>query len=79
MPSGVTTLGDMAAQFPETVTVSCNRCDRRGVLRTPRLLAEYGPNVPVPPLRRTIAEDCPKMLAGEMHDACGIHFSGLRG
>jgi hypothetical protein len=35
----------MAAQFPYTVTVSCNRCDRRGILRTHRLLAAYSADV----------------------------------
>jgi hypothetical protein len=77
MPSGVTTLGDMAAQFPATITVACNRCDRRGKLRTVRLLSEHGPDLPGPELRRILAADCPRMIAGELHDVCGIHFPGL--
>jgi hypothetical protein len=49
------------------------------VLLTPRLLAEYGPNVPVPELRQIIAADCPRMIEGKIHDVCGIHFPGLAG
>jgi hypothetical protein len=79
MPSGVTTLGDMAVQFPDTVIVSCNRCDRRGRQRIARLLTEHGPDLPGPELRRILAADCPKMIASEMHDVCGIHFPGLAG
>jgi hypothetical protein len=78
-PSGVRTLGDIAAQFPEKSVVSCNRCERRGVLRTARLLAEHGPNIPGPELSRILAADCPKMIEGKMHDVCGIHFPGLSG
>jgi hypothetical protein len=77
MPSGVITLGEMARRLPDTVAVACNRCDRRGVLRTPRLLAECGPDVPVPQLRRILAADCPKMIEGNLHDVCGVHFPGL--
>jgi hypothetical protein len=77
--SGVTTLGDMAARFPAMIPVACNRCDRRGKLRTSRLLSEHGPDLPVPELRRILAAACPRMIAGEMHGVCGIHFPGLAG
>jgi hypothetical protein len=59
--------------------VACNRCDRRGRLRTERLLAEHGPDLPMPELRRIIAADCPRMVAGHVHDVCGVHFPGLVG
>ena len=79
MPAGSINLGQMAEKLPETVTISCNRCDRRGLLRTPRLMAEYGPDMPVPDLRKILAADCPRMIAGAMHDPCGVHFPGLSG
>ena len=44
-----------------------------------RLLAEHGPALPMPDLRRIIAADCPRMLAGHVHDVCGVHFPGLIG
>jgi hypothetical protein len=39
-PSGVVTLGEVAARLP-VLEVACNRCDRRGRLRTDRLVAEH--------------------------------------
>jgi hypothetical protein len=74
--SGVVYLGEVAARLP-TLEVSCNRCDRRGRLRTDRLLAAHGPTMPIPTLRRIIAADCPKMQAEKIHDVCGIHFPDL--
>jgi hypothetical protein len=53
--SGVTILGDMAAQSPAMITVVCNRCDRRGTLRAACLLSEHGPNLPGPQPRRILA------------------------
>jgi hypothetical protein len=70
---GVVTLGQVAARLP-VLDVACNRCTRHGQLNTFRLLAEHGPD-----LRRIIAADCPRMLAGHVHDVCGVHFPGLVG
>jgi hypothetical protein len=56
MPADVVTLGQIAARLP-VLEVACNRCDRRGRLRTDRLLAEHGPDLPMPKLRRIIAAD----------------------
>lgn len=77
-PSGVVTLGQVAARL-SVLEVACNRCDRRGRLRIARLLAEHGPAMPMPELRRIIAADCPRMIAGHIHDVCGVHFPGLVG
>jgi hypothetical protein len=76
LPDGVVTLGQVATRLP-MLDVSCNRCDRRGRLRTNRLMAEHGPDMPIPALLRIIAADCPRMVAGRMHDVCGVHFPGL--
>jgi hypothetical protein len=78
MPAGVILLGQVAARLP-LLDVTCNRCTRRGRLHTSWLLAEYGPDPPMPALRRIIAADCPRMLAGHVHDVCGVHFPGLIG
>jgi len=43
-----------------------------------RLLAEHGPAMPMPELRLVIAANCPPMIAGQMHDVCGVHFPGRR-
>jgi hypothetical protein len=75
-PAGVVSLGQVAARLP-MLEVSCNRCDRRGRMHTDRLIAEHGPDMPIPQLRRLIAADCPRMIAGRMHDVCGVRFPGL--
>jgi hypothetical protein len=77
-PSGVVTLGQVAARLP-VLDIACNRCDRRGRLRTDRLLAAHGPGLPMPALRRIVAVDCARMQAAQIHDVCGVHFPGLPG
>jgi hypothetical protein len=75
-PSGFVTLGQIATCFP-VLDVACNRCDRRGRLRTARLMVEHGPELPIPALRQIVAGDCPRMRAERLHDVCGVHFPGL--
>ena len=58
----------------ETVRIVCERCRRRGQHRKGKLIAVYGPNIPLPDLRVEIAK-CPKM--GKVHDMCGVHYEGL--
>ncbi len=77
-PAGVVLLGQVAARL-SVLDVACNRCDRRGRLRIDRLLTEHGPDLPMPDLRRIIAADCPRMIAGHAHDVCGAHFPSLVG
>ena len=75
---GYVLLGEISARFTAAgltmLEVSCNRCDRRGRLSIARLLAEHGHALPGPELRRIIAHDCPRMIAGKIPDVCGIHF-----
>ena len=76
MPSGVITLGQVAARLP-TLDVACTGCDRRGRLRTRPLLQRHGPGLPMPELRHMVAADCPRMIEGLIHDPCGVHFPQL--
>jgi hypothetical protein len=78
LPVGFVTLGQVAARL-SVLEVACNRCDRRGRLHVARLLAEHGPALPMPDLRCIIAVDCLRMIAGHVHDVCGVHFPGLVG
>ena len=48
--SGVVSLGQVATCLP-MLLVSYNRCDRRGRLRTARLLMQHGESLPMPQLR----------------------------
>src|ERR1700759_129636 len=72
----VVPLGAVAARL-ELLEVACDRCGRRGVLLTDRLLAQHGYDLPMPELRRILAPDCPRMAAGQMHDPCGVRFPNL--
>ena len=76
MGRGVVTLGEVAAKAGR-VEIACRRCDRRGVLRTDRLVAEYGDGIPIPAMLRLIAADCPRMRVDKMHDVCGVHMPVL--
>jgi hypothetical protein len=43
------------------------------------LLAAHGADLPMPRLRWIVASDRERMIAGKMHDACGVRFPGLSG
>jgi hypothetical protein len=49
-----------------------------GIVRL-RASIPYWPDPPMPDLRFIIAADCPRMIAGHIHDVCGVHFPGLIG
>jgi hypothetical protein len=49
MSSGPINLGKITGP---TLNVSCNRCERRGLLSVDRLLATHGPDFPVPEYAR---------------------------
>jgi hypothetical protein len=74
--SGTVFLGVVAARLP-VLEVGCNRCGRRGRLRTDWLAAEHGPALPMPTLLRILASDCPRMQDARPNDVCGAHFPGL--
>jgi hypothetical protein len=79
MSAGVVLLGQVAARLP-VFDLACNRCDSRGRLRTARLVAEHGPDMPGPDLLRVLSADCPRrqmMEQGQLADPCGIHCPGL--
>lgn len=76
MTAGVITLDQVATRVG-VLQIACNRCERRGQLRTDRLIAEHGGALPMPRLREIVAADCPRMQAAEMRDPCGVHFPQL--
>ena len=76
MPSGVITLGQVAARLA-TLDVACNRCDRRGRLHSGPLVQRHGPGLPMPELRQIVAADCPRMVEELVHAPCGVHFPQL--
>ena len=81
MSAGTIILGQIAARL-SMPDIACNRCDRRGWLRTARLLAAHGADMPVPELLRILSADCPRRQAmerGQLANICGIHAPQLIG
>jgi len=76
MARGVITLGEVAWKTAR-VEIACRRCDRRGILRTDRLVSVHGSDIAIPALLRLLAADCHRMQADKMHDVCGVHMPGL--
>jgi hypothetical protein len=64
---GVILLGDVASRT-ESLAIVCRLCLRRGLLRTDRLLAEHGQNMPMPDLLRLLAAGCPKLDSHSITD-----------
>ena len=77
MPAGYITLAQISDQL-SVLEVSCNRCDRRGILNINCLIREHGPQFPVPELRDLIAADCPRMCEGKISDPVRVCFRVLR-
>jgi hypothetical protein len=75
---GCVNLGLVASRLL-MLAVSCNRCGRRGRLCTDRLLARRGSDLPISTLLRAVVADCPRMIAGQVHDGCEMHFAGWSG
>jgi len=58
--------------------VACRQCPRQGRLQMERLLAEHGPQMPMPTLRDLLAADCPRRASASFADQChGVHFPQL--
>jgi hypothetical protein len=75
---GVILLGDVASRT-ESLAIVCRLCLRRGLLRTDRLLAEHGQNMPMPDLLRLLAAGCPKLDSHSITDRCDVHCPDLVG
>jgi hypothetical protein len=70
------TLGDLEGKLT-MLEISCRRCDRRGLLRLDRLIAEHSACMSLPVLGQILAADCAYTPAVSIHDRCGVHFPQL--
>ena len=59
-PPDLITLGQIAGGLISR-DMARNRRDRRGHLRTARLMVTHDSDLPIPELRRSVAADCPCM------------------
>ena len=76
MSPGIFRLGQVAARF-ERLDFICNRCGRRSELDTGQLVAEYGPDIPMPQLISVLVADCPLKQINSMYDLCGFYCPQL--
>jgi len=71
-------LGEVAARGVTMLDVACRQCPRQGRLQMARLLAEHGPQMPMPTLRDLLAADCPRRASTSLAYQChGVHFPQL--
>jgi hypothetical protein len=52
--------------------VACARCDRHGRLRLDKLIAEHGPEMPLPELGVLRAGDCPRAGTSSISLPAGV-------
>ena len=74
--SDVHTLRDLSGRA-DMLTVACSRCDRRGRVSVHRLIADHGPDKPLPAILAGLAADCPRRGDGSWFDRCDPHFPDL--
>ncbi len=77
MPRGSITLGEIGSRFG-MLEVQCGRCDRRGRLRTDKLIEQHGPDMSLPDLRDHLAGDCEHKDAWARKDRCQVFYPQLR-
>jgi hypothetical protein len=72
----VVTLGDLVGRI-ERLEVRCTRCDRAGRVKLVKLMAQHGPDLPMPELAVRLATDCPKTQATSPVERCFVVFPQL--
>ncbi|MFZ3238235.1 MAG: hypothetical protein WA417_16075 [Stellaceae bacterium] len=79
MPSsGAWLLADAVAAGYRQIDVACTKCERRGRVSVARLLAEHGPDISMPDLRKHLAAGCPRLQSVSISDLCGVMYPTLR-
>ena len=74
----VVTLGDLVGR-PDKLEVRCSRCDQAGRVKLVKLMAQHGPDLPMPELAVRLATDCPKAQATSPAERCFVVFPQLPG
>lgn len=76
--SGSISLGDLRGKLT-MLEIACNRCDRSGLQRLDRLIAEHGAGMGLPVLGQLLAGDCPRLGRPGIYERCGVGFPQLPG
>jgi hypothetical protein len=72
-PRDSITLGDLDGRIT-MLEIACRRCERRGLLRLDRLIAEHGAGMGLPVLGQLLAGEYPYAASASINDRCGVHF-----
>ena len=70
------TLGQ-AARHVATLTLTCNRCGRRGRLGVARLLAEWGEHMALADITDDVTASCPQRKVRGVYERCAVHWPDL--
>jgi hypothetical protein len=73
---GAIIFGDLVGKLP-VVRMTCTKCPRQGRYILFRLLRAHGKNAKVIDWVDVITADCPKRIANNMNDQCGVRCPDL--
>jgi hypothetical protein len=72
----VVTLGHLVGRL-DKLEVRCSRCTRTGRIKLAKLIAEHGPDFPMPELAVRLAGNCPKARVTSPADRCFVVYPQL--
>ena len=68
---GAIIFSDLIGKLP-VVRVACTGCPRQGLYILPRLIRAYGPRAKLVDWIDMLTADCPKRIANDLNDQCGV-------
>ena len=76
MARQVVTLGELTGQI-ERLEIRCTRCDRAGLVKLAKLIAEHGAAIGMPDLAVIMASERPKVRTTDVAERCSVMFPQL--
>jgi len=73
---GAIIFGDIESKL-SVLKVICSKCQRRGHYIVPRLIRAHGRDAKIIDWVDVITADCPKRIANNMNDQCGMRCPDL--
>jgi len=73
---GAIIFDDLTGKLP-VVRVTCTKCPRRGLYILARLIRAHGPRANVIDWIDVLTGDCPKRIANNTNDQCGVRCPDL--
>jgi hypothetical protein len=73
---GAITFGDLDGKL-STLHVACGKCERAGQYSVRRLIEQRGRDAKVVDLLAEVSADCPRRIAANFNDRCGVRCPDL--